>query len=239
MSKKTLPHGLGRVPSKFDARDYDLQLFINKEISPRIPPIEKSWDFPCDALDQGDTSHCVGFSGANFGLNYPTHTRYTNQDGHNFYYLCKKVDGEPNKENGSTIRSLAKVFKSAGKIEGYAFASDMNAIKWWVLNRGPMVMGTAWTYDMFAPDEDNIVHITGDIAGGHAYLINEYRKDGYYGIQNSWGNEWGVKGKAYIHEKDLARLFKYNGEAMTAIEIEGSGKTPCPLVEFIRKLLQK
>jgi len=110
---------------------------------------------------------------------------YTNQDGHNFYYKCKIIDGEPNQENGSSVRSIAKVLKSAGRMNAYAFAASVAELKYWLLTqpRPPVIMGTTWTNNMFTPDADNIVHATGDVAGGHAYLINEVTENNLYGIR--------------------------------------------------------
>ena len=163
--------------------------------------------------------NCVGFSMADFGINYPTNTPYTNADGDRFYYLCKAIDGEPNNEDGSTIRSVAKAMVNNLIVDAYAFAPDMISIKWWLLNKGPIIVGTTWTDDMFNPDNSYIIRPTGNVVGGHAYLLNEWRIDNFIGIQNSWGADWGNNGKAYISSEDFEKLFVYDGEAMTAVEI--------------------
>lgn len=210
----------GRKPSPFDIQDYKLASFIPKGIYKETGIIEKDWEFIGKALDQENTPHCVGFSGASFGINLPVNTKYRNEDGHRFYYLCKEIDGEPGAENGSYIRSIAKVLKNNLKrIDGYAFAGNIDEIKWWLLNRGPMIAGTIWTEDMLHPDEKNVIHIGGEVVGGHAYLLNEWTKDNFIGIQNSWDDYWGVDGKAYISAQDFETLFKYDGEVMTAVEL--------------------
>lgn len=163
--------------------------------------------------------NCVGFSMANFGINLPVQDFYNNEIGHQFYYMCKEIDGEPNAENGSYVRSAAKVLKNIGRIDAYAFAPDISIIKWWLLNRGCLIVGTIWTDVMFTPNSDNIIDIGGTVVGGHAYLLNEWTKDNYIGIQNSWGSEWGVNGKAYISSANFDKIFRYGGEAMTAVEL--------------------
>ena len=152
MVKTTNKYGLGRKPSPFDERDYNLESYIPKEaLKKRLMPevLYKKWDFPTESLDQGSTPHCVGYSMASFGINSPVNTMYTNEDGHRFYYLCKEKDGEPGEENGSYIRSAAKVLKDEGRINAYAFAYNMDSIKWWMINKGPMIAGTIWTEGMF------------------------------------------------------------------------------------------
>jgi len=220
---------LGRNPSPFDARDYPLSAYMPKEFYRLAIPASMKWDFLAQPLDQGETPHCVGFSMADWGINLPVQDAYTNQDGHDFYYKCKILDGEPNQENGSNVRSAAKVLKSAGKINAYAFAASVAEIKYWLLTQGPVIMGTAWTNDMFTSDANNIVHATGDVAGGHAYVIDEVTADDMYGIQNSWDDQWGIKGKAYISEADLTLLFRNGGEAVTAVELAISPINPSPV----------
>lgn len=229
----------GRIPSPLDMRDYNVRNFMPKK-APFTVIGSKKWDFIGEPLDQEASGHCVGFSMANFGINLPVNTPYGNKDGHSFYYACKIVDGEPNEENGSYIRTAAKVLKNRNIISTYAFAYDIYAIKWWILNKSPMIIGTVWTEEMLNPKSDNTISVGGSILGGHAYLLNEWREDNYIGIQNSWGNNWGINGKAYIKASDFEKIFKYDGEAMTAVEIETSaiGK-PCPLAEIIKNIFRK
>jgi len=111
----------------------------------KISPItEMVWDFPYDTLNQGETGHCVGMSMASFGIASPINDVYNNDTGHSFYYMCKEKDGEPESEEGSNLRSAAKVLKDVGRIDAYAFAYTQDEIKWWILNRGPVILGTGW-----------------------------------------------------------------------------------------------
>lgn len=234
-----LPRPLGRNKSTLDMNDFNLVNFIPQTIQ-IIPPIEKCWEFPDTSLNQGSTGHCCGFSRASYGINLPVHVNYTDEDGHRFYYQCKEIDGDPGKENGSSIRSVAKSLKADHRIEAYAFAPDMATIKYWLLNRGPMIVGTVWLMNMFTPRLDNTLDVTGDIAGGHAYLINEWTKDNFIGIQNSWGPTWGINGKAYISAEDFERLFKFDGEALAAVELENyTNEKECWLRELLKRILDK
>lgn len=207
----------GRIQSPIDNRDWELVDFIE----PGYKLVkEKKWDFPSDPLDQKNSPHCVGFSMAHFGICLPTFTKYTEDDAHNFYYECKKIDGAPANEDGTTLRSAAKVMQNIGAINYYAFARDIDSIKWWLLNKGPIIMGTIWTEGMMTPDNDGVIDITGYVLGGHAYIINEWREDNYIGIQNSWGTNWGFCGRAYISKDNLSAILEYGGEALTAVELE-------------------
>jgi len=234
---------MGRKPSPFDARDYKLTSFMPKGFGKISLVNEMVWEFPSSPLDQGFTNHCVGFSGANWGINLPVQDDYDDETGHDFYYKCKIIDGEPKAEDGSYVRSIAKVLRNEGRIEGYAFANDMSTMKWWLLNCGPLIVGTVWTSGMFTPEE-GIVNISGDPQGGHAYVLNGYRKDDYIRIQNSWGYEWGNDGQAWISASDFEQIFRYGGEAMTAVEMalgtEASSSKGCVagLIEQLWKMVK-
>ena len=228
----------GRIQSPIDHRDWDLGDFIPEQPYFRIAQDAK-WDFPCTPLDQENTAHCVGFSMAHFGINLPTFTQYTKQDAHDFYYRCKEVDGYPGQEDGTTIRSAAKVLQDVGAINHYAFARDIESIRWWLLNKGPLIVGTIWTEKMMQPDADGKLDITGYILGGHAYLINEWRKEGIIGIKNSWGPNWGINGKAYMTVDDFKSLFYYGGEALAAVELENyKAKKECWFIKLVRRILE-
>jgi hypothetical protein len=240
MSEK-VERRFGRIPSPPDPRDFHLTSFVPITLEPS--PKERVWDYPAEkTLDQKNSTHCVGFSMANFGINLPTYTPYTNEDAHDFYYKCKIIDGNPGSEEGSTLRSASKVLRNVGAIDGYAFAYDLDTIKWWLLNRGPVIAGTIWTNEMNYPDEDGIIGIGGQPLGGHAYLLTEWTEDGYIGIRNSWGDDWGKKGMAYIKAEDFAEIFKNYGEAVTAVELQEYAQTQEPkwlraIKEFIKKIL--
>ena len=133
--------------------------------------------------------------------------------------MAKEIDGEPGQENGTSVRTMAKVAQKIGRIKNYAFAFTTTEISWWLLNKGPVMVGTTWTYDMMNPDADNIVHITGGEAGGHFYFLNAKLIEDYYLIHNSWGaRDWGINGEARISIPDFGILLRQGGEAIAAVE---------------------
>jgi hypothetical protein len=207
----------GRIESPLDIRDFKLASYMPLKYNTAG---SMSWAFLAEPLDQNTTNHCVGFAMANWGINLPVQDNFTNEDGHAFYRKCKVVDNDPGGEDGTYIRSGATVLRNDGLIDTYAFASSVDEIAYWILTRGPVIVGTKWTEGMCTVI-DNVIHPTGKVIGGHGYLLNEKTEDNYFGIQNSWDDNWGVKGKAYISMEDFAILFRNGGEALAAVEIAG------------------
>jgi len=209
----------GRNESPPDARDWNLQNFADVGIVAEVPVTSRHHLFPGVSLDQGNFPHCVGFDAADFLINEPTNTPCTDEDGHRFYYMCKEFDGEPGQENGSNLRSAAKTLQTIGAINNYAFATDFETIKYWLLYKGPLMFGTIWLSGMNTPDETNTVYATGIPEGGHAWEGNGIDEEYVYG-QNSWGPDWGDNGAFRIPIADFIKIMSMGGEALAAVEIE-------------------
>ena len=215
--------------SKIDLRNYDLKNYVPKKGGKLTFSFNfgflnqnQTWDFPSSPLDQKDTGHCCGFGGADFGITSPINDLWDNDWGHRIYYMCKVRDGEPTAEDGSSVLTLAKVLqKDLKRINNYAFAHSTEVINYWLKYKGPIVIGVQWTEGMMTPNSDNFIRPTGQIVGGHCTIFRQIWKSPYglaYGIQNSWGNEWGVNGLAFILASDFNVLLQAQGEAMAAVE---------------------
>jgi hypothetical protein len=178
------------------------------------------WADP-DQLNQGETNHCVGFGCTQFLNASPVNDHRTNADANALYYACKVIDGQPREENGSSVHSGAKALKNLGRINAYVWGSSLDEIERWVLGRGPVIVGTRWTNDMFTPDAGGFVHPTGPVEGGHCYLMIGYDSGArVFTFQNSWGADWGDGGYFRMSANDWSTLFQSgNAEACAAVEL--------------------
>ena len=187
---------------------------------PTIPTDPVSWNNIEPVLDQGETPHCVGFAGAQWGNTLPINDKFVNEDGHRFYYACKVFDGEPNEENGSTSRSLGKALKAAGRLNTYAFAASIDEAVQWIMTNGPVLFGTDWYTGMFNPNSRGFVEPTGNIEGGHMYLAIGYNPlTEVIEYLNSWSDMWGINGRFYMHKRDAVKIFANQGEGLVAVEL--------------------
>jgi hypothetical protein len=217
----------GRLPS-IDHRD-------RLHLLPRPFGLEHKWRywFAPPILDQGDTPQCVAFSGEGFlpagpVINKPWKTPAE------LYAECQKVDEwKDQPHDGTSVRALFQVLAANGFIKEYKWATEVNTVLEHVLQNGPVVFGTDWYESMFDTVKDakkkhwlNVDESSG-IAGGHAYLIlgasrSMKAPDGTVGalqMQNSWGDGWGDKGRAFISLAAADRLIRAWGEACTSLEI--------------------
>jgi hypothetical protein len=230
-------YNLGWIPSPLDIQDYKLAIYLPMKYNVTG---NMRWPYNGRNLDQNGTNHCVGFAGAGWGISAPVEDNFTNEDGHRLYRGCKIIDNDPSGEEGTNIRALAKTLQKEGMIKNYAFAYSTDEISWWILNKGPVIVGTEWTDGMFSPDKNNIIHPTGPVVGGHGYFLNEKTSDNYYTIHNSWDG-WGINSEAKISIADFAILFRHGGEAIATVEVPITAIPVTPessCLEAILKLLE-
>lgn len=214
-----MSYPLGRLPAP-DPRDHAFRLaaLLPTEPSRRSRYFWSGW-----FGDQGSTSSCVGFSWTHWLTAGPVTQTSRDWNGHalSTYSEAQRLDewdGEA--YDGTSVRAGAKALQAQGFISEYRWAWTADEIVRAVLDVGPVVVGTNWTEAMFQPDSKGVIKPDGEVAGGHAYLIDGASLDrGLVRIKNSWGRGWSVAGRAYMSISHLAHLIDMDGEAALASEI--------------------
>lgn len=176
--------------------------------------------------DQGPTPRCVAFAWLHKVADGPRTTRLTPSvdttpamDPRGLYCTAQTLDpwdGDCTRPlyDGTSVRAGAKALVAAGVIEGYRWAWDADTVVAALLALGPVVVGTTWTEGMSRPDERGVLHPTGRVQGGHAYVLNGVNtRTGMVRCKNSWGRSWGDAGAAWLSIDDLGDLLADRGEA--------------------------
>lgn len=190
----------------------------------------RTW-YSLGVLDQGGTSQCVAYSGVKYLTSAPVIQASPMAPGQ-LYHECQLIDEwDGESYDGTSVRALFKVLKSIGLIAEYRWAFDVATVVDHLLEKGPVVVGTVWTMDMFTPDRWGYIWPAGEATGGHAYLLigaNRDRRnpDGSRGavrLINSWGENWGSqRGRAWMTIAALDQLIRNDGEACVANEVRAS-----------------
>jgi hypothetical protein len=216
--------GLGRIPQP-DSRNEKFRL-----AKPHLPPgvRTRAWNFGA-VLDQGDTPQCVGYATKGYLKCGPITNPTPSLSPTDLYHKAQQNDEWPGEDyDGSSTLGAMKTLMELGLIGEYRWAFDVDTIFAHVLAKGPVMMGTWWTMDMF-PTTGGWLMPTGETVGGHEWVIVGANLDkvcpyddsvGALRMVNSWGPSWNENGRAWVSRKAAKWLLETDGEAVTPTEIK-------------------
>jgi hypothetical protein len=216
--KKMLNRRFNRIPH-FDpeSRSYG----IRKLIGP-TPRYKRIWATRPDALDQGQEGACTGFASAGF-LSAAPQKWSTDADMAEKIFKgavqIDKLEGRDFGGEGATVLAAMKACQELSYFDSYAWCFGIDDVCDTLVRRGPVILGINWYDGMESPDERGLLTVSGSVAGGHCILANGFwpgHPD--FGdiivLTNSWGNDWGIRGRCYIRYDDLRDLLRDQGEAV-------------------------
>lgn len=216
----------GRLRAPKDGRDFN---YMMRSVAPQISkptPRKRSYN-EGRLLDQGDTPHCVAFSGLGFMLAAPM-MREENYSTTPVYRRCQQLDEWPGEDyDGTSVRALMKAMREFGWIENYAWGQTVEELTAWMNGGfGTVILGTNWYAEMSDVDDKGFMREPAPSLstpiGGHAYRLNWFdAKKGAFLMRNSWGPYFGVRdpktgrrnGEAYMRPELVRRLLAEDGEA--------------------------
>ena len=171
-------------------------------------------------LNQQSTPQCVAFAWKQLLQSSP-YTQGEKLRESFVYELAQERDAwQGENYDGTSVRAGAKVLQKLGFLENYIWARTAQDMKDWVTANSPLVLGTRWHRGMSSPNAEGYVSVAGGAIGGHAYLCTGYsHKRNAFRCMNSWGKEWGQKGKFWINFEDMETLLKDYGECCAAVEV--------------------
>lgn len=197
-------------------------------------------------LDQGDLGSCTGNAAEGalgtsplFDVLPPGNMANPTDDAQTdeaqavaLYSAATKLDSYrgtyPPTDTGSDGLSVAKAAVKAGLISGYMHCTDLDsALK--ALSQQPVITGVNWYEGMDEPDANGLVRVTGQVRGGHEFVLDELDVEGKrIGFTNSWGTSWGLSGRAYIGWDDFERLLSEQGDVTVFTPLSQPAPTPTP-----------
>lgn len=194
-------------------------------------PLSKVW-YSRGIFNQFATSTCTSQATSKGLLTHPfgkslsaEQKRILNNPDHRIrlYTEAQRLDpwaGEEPTYYGTSTEAIMKAYRAAGFIKEFHWCFGLDDVLRTLTGYGPVVIGT-WWYDSFdSPGEDGRITISpnADKRGGHETVLVS-RNDSEQTVRgiNSWGDDWGDKGRFEISYADLERLLEEEGEAATMV----------------------
>jgi hypothetical protein len=205
-------HALGRVVE----HDPLSRNFVHNAAAKPLVKKTTRWATHAPVLDQKSLGSCTGNAMAgwlntDYGQQKHRAPQYlVEEDAVQLYSLATTLDNAPGKyppnDTGSSGNAVAKAARKLGYLSGYTWTFSLNGFLA-ALQTQPVVVGTAFYAGMEDPNTRGIVRPIGQLEGGHEYLmIGVDYGSAMLEFVNSWSDQWGVRGHAYISITDFGRL---------------------------------
>jgi hypothetical protein len=131
-------------------------------------------------------------------------------------------------DTGSDGLSIAKVLHARGLISGYQHATSLAAALTGLAERVVMV-GTTWMEGMYDVGGDGHMAVRGAPLGGHEYVLDELDVTGRrVWMRNSWGEGWGMRGRAWMTWDELGALLADYGDCTILVPKTEPAPQPQP-----------
>jgi hypothetical protein len=164
--------------------------------------------------NQYQTPHCAGYATAGFCELVHWRTKHFPQqlDGDAIYAEAKKIDGKPQVQ-GTWLWSATQAAINLGFIqgEGRDVPANKENVQFAIHQYGICIAGFNITEDWNFVDKNTgrIKNTPGSkTRGGHAVDVVGWDDYGFI-LQNSWGEEWGIKGFATLSWEQFSNQLMY------------------------------
>lgn len=203
-----------------------------------LAPRSYTWRVPF-TLDQGQEGACVAHGVVHEAIARPVEVNFakldipdwatrtlaemdrgTTQQGaaqafaFDLYEWCQRHDEIPGENySGTTAAAGARGGVESGIWGEFRWTRSVEEFAIWVSRNGPGDIAVDWWTGMMRPDSEGYLNLTGQIEGGHMLLANGYSvRRRAFRLHNSWSDDWGQNGEAWIRADDLRALVQANGE---------------------------
>lgn len=148
------------------------------------------------------------------------------------YSAATQIDPWPGayvpEDTGSDGLSIAKVLHARGLISGFQHATSLEAALAALAERVVMI-GSSWLTGMYNPAPDGCLNVSGETVGGHEYVLDELDvPQQRVWMRNSWGEGWGLAGRAWMSWDDLGKLLADWGDCTVLVPRTEPAPQPGP-----------
>lgn len=150
----------------------------------------------------------------------------TEAERHALYLDAQRVDpweggeypGASPTYQGSSGDAPLRLMRDRGQIAEWRWLFGVSEVQEHLRFKGPVSTGTEWRTGMDAPATDGTVQITGDVRGGHQYVLlyDDVADRRFLGL-NSWGRHWGRSGRFWLAYGDYEALLAASGDAVVVV----------------------
>lgn len=132
-------------------------------------------------------------------------------------------------DTGSDGLSVAKVLKARGLISGYQHATSLEATLTALADTVVMI-GSTWMSSMYDANANGQIFATGYPEGGHEYVLDELDVERQrVWVRNSWSEQWGVNGRAWMTWEALRALLADDGDCTVLVARNEPAPVPTPV----------
>jgi hypothetical protein len=194
-------------------RNYPIMALLEERV---VRP--RGWSLKTQ-LDQGAEGACVGFAWSHELAAVPRKISVTNDTARQVYHRAQQLDEwEGENYEGTSVLGGAKAIQEQGHITEYRWAFGLQEALLALSYAGPVVFGLNWYRGMMDTNNDGYIHPEGQIMGGHAIVgIAVHTATNRIVLQNSWGGNWGNKGRCYLSWEHLDVLLRQEGECCVPV----------------------
>lgn len=211
----------------FDPRSKNPEYKARNLVGPtaRFRRIWKSRSEPLMQSEQDGA--CVGFACATLLAATPIKHIVSNASAYSLFQRAVAVDEREgrNFEYGATILAGMKACKELGLFRKYVWNFGIEDTIDWIIRRGPVILGINWDEGFnHANSENPLLEPIGEITGGHALVATGFwPSHPSYGdvlvLTNSFGPNWGNRGRAFLPIEVATQLLAENGESVAPTEL--------------------
>ena len=232
MADSSHPHRVGVIPEHPSTHGGRLGRHLHFDERSKAFPVSlpkaakivtRTWERTLAAFDQGDLGSCTGNGAVGVVCTAPYKqkgARYTEALARKVYSKATRDDVIvgvwPPQDTGSTVLGAMKALKDLGYATGYHWCFGLDDVLKTLSTLGPVEVGVNWYEGFDKPDASGLAKVSGEMRGGHAFeLIGVDAEKKLVWAVNSWGSDWGLRGRFAFSWKDLDRLLHEDGEAST------------------------